>query len=178
MTNPQRPTGAPDAGWIAFGGRWAVDLPVDVSFSYGAYERRWSYELSFDLDPEAGKPICTSLTASQIEGCAPVETDSLRVPVSHWLQIGDPLIHRLGVDDEGNSAVTPWDRPHTDDFSRAPDDDLLDRFCDVWTYYHLRGKAPGKHIQMLYNVTPPTTTRWITTARRKGILSDEHIRLA
>lgn len=160
------------SGWLAYGTRWAIDLPAHIYLDSDGY----SYSLEVDFDPGTAKPVCRSLHVSSTEDGPPVEQDALRVPISSWIALDSTSLLQPDDDDE----FPTWNEyvmPPADRFKSDPDYGDLDAFCDLWTWLRLRGEPAGAVIAAKYGVKPPTTSRWIARARKLGLLDETHTRI-
>ncbi|WP_159842379.1 hypothetical protein [Nocardia sp. CY41] len=179
---PAYSTSSTDQGWLLYGGRLFAAAPATVvAQPKPDDEDPWEVKVEMRLDIQDGRLVCTKLSAEQLPDGPPVTLDNIRrIPVA---RIVAAAADEFGLITErkpggGYSLMsTGFDWPADDFAKNGPTPDALEDITRVYAFCMASGLSPNAELLKRYGIPKPTTSRWISTARRRGILVDEHRRI-
>lgn len=164
--------------WRLYGGRIFAATPARLKVSPSESDLE-PLELTADLELDIvdGRLACTSVTVSRLEGGPPVTSERLRrIPIAQWVSwAAEDIAIREIVSD---SKTRRFDWPPAEFALDGPTPEALEQVARVYAYCMATGRAPTQELATRYGITKQTGSRWIATARRRGILVDEHQRFA
>ncbi len=125
-----------------------------------------------------GRLACEKLTIERVDsGSPPVSSEAIRAAnVSKWLaDLTDSLIAEPVPGEPG-----AWTQRHTPppvDFAKdGPTDQALDVMAQHYAWLMVQGRKPSGEFLRDYGMPRSTSSKWISLARKRGILVDEHRR--
>lgn len=173
--------------WLTYGGRFLVDAPAVAVFIPNSDDPDpLELRVEMTIDIVAGRLSCTSLTVDRLDlepGTPVVSGETLRrVPVASyveqaaaWLDIVREVVPK--PDGRGVEAVRFREPPA--DFARGGmTAESLEDFARAYAFLQLTGAKPSGVLLDAYGMPRATSSRWLATARRRGILVEEHWPLA
>lgn len=157
--------------WWMYGGRILADL--------GEVRRRQDGFL-YIIQPTMldGRLVCGRLVIERLKPESPaVSSEAVRaVNVSKWLgELTDSLIAESFPNRDSH-----WTKRHTPppaDFAKdGPTDEALDVMAQHYAWLMVQGRKPSGEFLRDYGMPRSTSSKWISLARKRGILVDEHRR--
>lgn len=171
-----------DQTWQLYGGRLLVTAPATVVVTPKPDDPNpLNAELAMRLDIVSGRLACVQLCVESLPGGPPITSDILRtIPVSRLVA---EAAEWAGIVIEPNKAgrynlldYSGFAWPPADFASDGPTDEALDHAARVYAFCMASGLNPNAELLKRYGIPKPTASRWISTARRRGILVDTHRR--
>ena len=160
--------------WLElYGGRIEAQAPIVGKLSpMQSDEDPLECEVTLTLDIEAGQLVCTKLDAAQLPGGPPITAELIRrIPVA---RLAAELAVYGGMVRERGGEVRQFHWPASDFMDDGPTDRALDEIARVFAFCMASGRGVTTELTQRYGIPKGTSSRWIATARRKGILVDEH----
>ncbi len=159
-----------------------ASVPVDATFTPSANDADpLDFVVRMAIDIVGGRLACVSLTTERLSDGPPISSEGLRrVPVSEYVMTAaaygrEILLERI-PDGEGY-RLSEFEPPPTDFASQGMTDDALEQVARVYAWAQSTGRKATGVLLNDYGISRPTATRWLQTARRRGILRDEHRRV-
>ncbi|WP_338856643.1 hypothetical protein WDY80_02350 [Gordonia hongkongensis] len=166
--------GPRDQIWEMYGGRILAKLGrVNLT--------RDGYVYTIQPTMHDGKLACEKLTIERetLEG-QPVSSDAIRAAkVPQWLgAVVDSLIYEpAGPDWSGGERwVARHTRPPQGFADDGPTDEALELLAQHYAWLMVQGRKPSGEFLRDYGMPRSTSSKWISLARKRGILVDEHRR--
>lgn len=162
--------GINDQIWWLYGGRILATL--------GEVRKRMD-GIAYIIQPTMldGRLVCDRLTIARAgPDSPPVSSEAVRnANVTKWLsEITDSLIA------EPVPGTANWTARHTPppaDFAKnGPTDEALDLISQHYAWLMVQGKKPSGEFLREYGIPRSTSSKWISMARKRGILVDDHKR--
>jgi hypothetical protein len=170
----------PLPGWALYGGRLLAFAPVAVRVDPGSNDKDpLDLSIEMELDIANGRLVCTELTARRIAEDGPGVTgeELRRIPVAKLVEIA---ALELNVLLERNGPKAEWSNvePPPKDFAKdGMTDDALEMFSRAYAAVQATGRRPSGVFLNVYGMPRGTSSRWLATAKRRGILVEDHRRL-
>jgi hypothetical protein len=160
-----------------YGGRMRAAAPVVIKVEPGSDDAEpLDYDLELTLDVVAGRMQCTDLRVTRRPGGPPVTSENLRrIPIASMVGFA---IQHVGVVMEAEPDPD-WDvgyrevpyQPPPDDFAAGGmTDEALEHTARVYRWAMATGAKPYGVLERDFNLPRAKASRWIATARRRGIL--------
>lgn len=174
----------PGEGWLLYGGRLRANVPA--SFTVTPDPKVDADPLDFTvvigLDIVSGRLACVSLTADRLKEGPPITSEGLRrVPVAEYVMgavaVNGWLLHERISQPDGSHVYTQFKPPPRNFAEAGMTDEALEQVARIYVFAQATGRKATGILLNDYGMPRPTATRWIQTARRRGILRDEHRRL-
>lgn len=164
-----------------FGGKLAAAVPAVVRVQPADDDHDpIDYDLEMTLDVVAGRMQCVRLCAVQRDGGPPVTTENLRrIPVGqlvHFAAFQMQLVREtIPVPDDPDALVVAdeWRPPPANFASGGMTDEALEQLARVYRMALATGDRPYGVLEREFNLPRAKAARWISTARRRGILGVE-----
>ncbi len=156
--------------WYAWPGTPMVELSPGVvlpeRFSVNTNFGDYPYAVDFEAVLEGDRFVCESLRCRRRPGEDPVTTEGLReIPVARLLRIA---AERLLAGPDGKDKMRPAFPRVLED---GPTNDALLHVAGMYRLAQACGEPPTKAVEDRFNLARSTAGRWISMARRKGLLS-------
>ncbi len=168
--------------WLLYGGRilasvptWATVTPSDNDVD------PLDFAVKLKIDIVGGRLACVSLTAERLPDGPPITSEGLRrVPVAEYVvrtaeHATETLLERIPQPD-GSYQLAKFSPPAQDFTEGGMTDEALEQVARIYAWAQATGRKATGILLNDYGMPRPTATRWIQTARRRGILRDEHVR--
>ncbi|MDP9458992.1 MAG: hypothetical protein M3Q22_01655 [Actinomycetota bacterium] len=169
--------------WLLYGGRMLASVPARATVTPSAGDvDPLDFVVNMDIDIVGGRLACVSLTADRLTDGPPITSEGLRrVPVAEYVMCAaaaglEILLERIPQED-GSHRLAKFQPPPTDFADHGMTDDALEQVARVYAWAQATGRKATGILLNDYGMSRPTATRWIQTARRRGILRDEHRRM-
>jgi hypothetical protein len=168
--------------WLLYGGRMMSSVPARTTVTPTADDvDPLDFKVVMDIDILDGRLGCVALTAQRLPDGPPITSESLRrVPVAEYVmfaaEAGHEILLERIVDSDGSERLVKFDPPPADFAEHGMTDDALEQVARVYAWAQATGRKATGVLLHDYGMPRPTATRWIQTARRRGILRDEHRR--
>lgn len=165
--------------WQLYGGRLLVFSPATVTVTPKPGESDpLEVRVTMKLEVVDGRLSCTQLCAEPMPGGAPITSESFRGIAVARLVAGAAENAGLVVEPNKNGNYNVlgggFNWPPADFAKDGATDEALDHLARMYAFCMASGLNPNSEILRRYNIPKSTTTRWIATARRRGILVDQH----
>lgn len=173
--------------WLMYGGRFLVEVPTDVRFMPKSDDPDpLDLSVEMTIDVVAGRLACTSLTAYRRDTSptTPLVTGETlrRIPVASYVeQVGaylDIVREVVPTAVGGGVEAVPFAEPGGDFARGGMTAGALEDFARVYAYLQLNGRKPSGVLLDAYGMPRATSSRWLATARRRGVLVEDHWPLA
>ena len=167
---------------MLFGGKLVAAVPAVVTVEPLPDDREpLDYDIEMTLDVIGGRMQCVRLCAVQRDGGPPVTTENLRrVPVGQIITLASldgRLVSECVPDPENPGSFVPaadsWTPPPVDFAEAGMTDEALEQAARVYRMALATGARPFGVLERDFNLPRAKASRWITTARRRGILGDD-----
>ena len=172
-----------DGAWLLYGGRLLANVPASFTATPKADDPdRLDFVVVIELDVVDGRLACKSLTAQRLEDGPPISSEGLhRIPVADYVRraaASEARILRERIPQPDGSHIETRFVPPPPDFAKGGmTDEALEQAARVYAWAQATGQKATGILLNDYGLPRPTATRWIQTARRRGILRDEHQRM-
>lgn len=180
-------TGPESSGWVLYGGRFWVATPAYLTL----FGEEWDpsmmdFWVELTIDVINGRLVCTEFRASieeiKFPGSTPkkeITSDGLRrVPIAQWVEMAARELGFVKVinpeDSSGKFSLSEFQMPPKDFAKDGMTSEALEAASQVYAFCLATGQKPTGVLQREFGLPRPTASRWIATARRRGILSDDH----
>ncbi|WP_166502412.1 hypothetical protein [Rhodococcus erythropolis] len=170
--------GARPEGWMLYGNRLWVQSPRKVMVHPTPDD---SIPLGFIADMTTnvvhGRLVCVSIRVTS-EQDGEVTSDGLRrIPIANWVE---QAARKLGIvrelEQQPDGTFTPVEfrmpDPHFADDGMT--DEALESISRIYAFCMATGQKPTGVLERQFGMPRPTASRWISIARKRGILSDAH----
>ncbi len=137
-------------------------------------------QIVMTVDIVDGRLACTSLTAERLDDGSPVISGELlrRIPVATYVRLA-ALDTRFVLLERVEGRLREVDEMPPKDFAKkGMTDEALDQFARLYALIQVSGGKPSGILLNDYGMPRATFSRWLATARRRGILVEEHERFA
>lgn len=166
-------------GWALYGQRLWVRTPMTLVVSPSAEDPvKREFKTHLDVDVLDGRLVCTSLRVEAVEGCGEITSEAIRtIPVAQWVALGASkfgLVQQIRRASSGGLELVRFEMPSRDFASNGMTDDALEAISQIYAFCMATGQKPTGVLAGEFNMSRPTASRWIATARHRGILVDEH----
>lgn len=174
------------SGWSLYGGRFWVPAPALLTL----FGEEWDsgpmdFVASLTINVIGGRLVCTEFNASIEEirhpGWTPVKeitSEGLRrVPIAQWVELAARewgYVKVLRELEPGKYELDEFEMPPSDFAKDGMTDDALEFASQIYAFCLATGQKPTGVLQREFGLPRPTASRWIATARRRGILTDDH----
>ncbi len=173
--------GPMDGSWLLYGGRVRANVPVTATVMPTPNDADpLDFAVVMELDVVEGRLACISLTAERLNDGPPITSEALRrIPVAEYaagaaLNSVGILMERVPVG-HGEFREVPFTFPEIKDFAKdGMTDEALEQVARIYAMAQASGLKATGILLSEYGMPRPTATRWIQTARRRGILRDDH----
>jgi hypothetical protein len=134
------------------------------------------YVVRLDVDVVDGKLVCTTCAVESLPGGGPVTAEVLRrVPIGRYLREGAARTNlvRVPTPIHGTDLTsnTPVELPPTDYAVGGMTDEVLHQTAKIFQWSSAIGDAPLGVLEREYGIPRAKASRWISTARRRGLLA-------
>jgi hypothetical protein len=170
-------------GWELYGGRLVARVPAKVTFTPRPDDRDpLDFRVVMVVDIFGGRLVCASLTAERLNEDSPGITgeDLRRIPVASYVQFAAARMRVLQectrVDDD-TVKLTDVRQPPADFAKDGMTDEALEQIARIYAAVQAVGGKPSGVLLSVYGMPRATSSRWLSVARRRGILVEEHRRL-
>lgn len=159
-----------------------ASVPATVTFTPDeADSDPLDFAVRMEIDIVDGRLSCVSLTTERLAEGPPITSEGLRrVPVAEYVmgaaRYGREILLERIPDSGGTYRLAEF-KPPPPDFARdGMTDDALEQVARLYAWAQATGRKATGVLLKDYGMPRPTATRWIQTARRRGILRDDHQR--
>lgn len=169
-----------DGSWELYGGRVLVNVPATATISPEPGDADpLDFVVVMELDVVAGRLACVSLTAERFEEGPPITSEALRrVPVAEYAAnaalLTRGILRERVRQPDGSVEEARFELPDPSFAKGGMTDEALEQVARIYAMAQAMGQKPTGILLHNYGMPRPTATRWIQTARRRGILRDEH----
>lgn len=179
---PSYSSATTDQMWQLYEGRLLVTAPATVTITPTPGERDpLEVRVSMKLDVVDGRLACTQLCAEPMPGGASITSESFRgIAVARLVAEAAEhagLVIEPNKDGKYNVLGGGFSWPPEDFAKDGATDEALDHLSRMYAFCMASGLNPNSEIHRRYGIPKSTTTRWISTARKRGILVDKHRKL-
>lgn len=168
--------------WLLYGGRILASVPATATITpIDGDVDPLDFVVKMDIDIVTGRLACVSLTAERLPGGPPISSEALRrVPVAEYVMAAaaygaEILLERIPAED-GSYRLAQFAPPPPGFADAGMTDEALEQVARLYAWAQATGRKATGILLSDYGMPRPTATRWIQTARRRGILRDEHVR--
>ncbi|WP_344689535.1 hypothetical protein [Blastococcus jejuensis] len=139
------------------------------------------FAVKMEIDIVEGRLSCVSLTAERLPDGPPITSEGLRrVPVAEYVMLAarygrEILLERIPRSD-GTYRLAEFKSPPANFAKDGMTDEALEQVARLYAWAQATGRKATGVLLNDYGMPRPTATRWIQTARRRGILRDDHQR--
>ncbi|WP_330133001.1 hypothetical protein [Rhodococcus artemisiae] len=169
-----------NSGWSLYGGRLFAQVPARVTATAADDDiEPIEHHVELEIDVVEGRLACTELRAARTEGGPPITSDHLRrIPVGSWVELAAEKLNVVQAieptpDGESFRAIDfAW--PSTEFVDDGPTEEALESISQIFAFCMATGQKPIAVLAREYGLTKQTASRWIATAKRRGILVEEH----
>src|SRR4051794_11256766 len=175
---------APTEGaWLLYGGRLLANVPARAVFTPGPDDRDpLDFQVVMEIDIVAGRLACVSLTAERLPDGPPITSEGLRrVPVAEYvvgaIYAGFGILRERITQPDGSYLETDFEPPPRNFADEGMTDEALEQVARIYAMAQATGRKATGILLNDYEMPRPTATRWIQTARRRGILREDHRRM-
>ncbi|WP_448613343.1 hypothetical protein [Modestobacter sp. URMC 112] len=168
--------------WLLYGGRMLASVPATATFIPDEDDvDPLDFTVQMGIDIVDGRLSCVSLSAERLTGGPPITSEGLRrVPVAEYVmgaaRFGREILLERIQNDDGTYRVVEFDPPAPDFARDGMTDEALEQVARIYAWAQATGRKATGILLNDYGMPRPTATRWIQTARRRGILRDDHQR--
>lgn len=169
-----------DGAWLLYGGRVLVNVPATATVSPEPQDPDpLEFAVVMELDVVAGRLAVVTLTAERLEDGPPITSEALRrIPVAEYAaaaaQSTRGILRERVMREDGSIGEAPFKLPEQDFAQEGMTDQALEQVARIYAMAQALGQKPTGILLHHYGMPRPTATRWIQTARRRGILRDDH----
>lgn len=166
-------------GWELYGGRLLANVPTRVTVTPEAEDADpLGFRVVMTLDIVGGRLTCTSLTAERLDEDSPGITgeDLRRIPVATYVRVA-ALKMPVVLERHGDGWSGVGELPPVDFAKNGMTDEALEQFSRLYALIQVSGGKPSGVLLNQYGMPRATSSRWLTVARRRGILVEEHRRI-
>lgn len=163
-----------------FGGRLHAAVPTELFIEPSSDDvEPIDYTVKMTIDVVAGRLHCVELCARQRDSGPPVTTEGIRrIPVSTYVQLAaiELGVVREVVPVDGNPDIAEeveWTPPPADFAAEGMTDEALRQVSRVYRWAMATGDRPYGLLEREFSIPRAKASRWITTARRRGLLGSE-----
>lgn len=160
--------------WELYGRRLLAGVPATVTVTPRPDdEDPINFTVTMELDVVDGQLMCTALQVARSADGPPVTSEHLRrIPVGQWTADAAEKIAVQEIGEGGRVHAFVWP---PDDFAKdGPTPEALEHIARVYAFCMASGQAPTAVLKQRFHLSRQTSSRWIATARRRGILVEEH----
>ncbi|MDP9459406.1 MAG: hypothetical protein M3Q22_03860 [Actinomycetota bacterium] len=169
----------PGHGWHLYGGRLQANVPVEVTLTPADGDTDpLECRVVMTVDIVDGRLACTSLTTDRLDDHSPVISGELlrRIPVATYLRLA-ALDTRFVLLERVEGRLREVEGMPPKDFAKkGMTDEALDQFARLYALIQVSGGKPSGVLLNDYGMPRATFSRWLATARRRGILVEDHQR--
>ncbi|MGW6659377.1 hypothetical protein [Rhodococcus sp. NPDC055024] len=173
------------SGWALYGERFWVSTPADLTMFGEDWEPEpIDFMAKLTIDVINGRLVCTEFTASSDEVEFPgsikkeITSEGLRrVPIAQWVELAARELGFVKVIREvgpGELELADFQMPPSDFAKDGMTAEALEATAQIYAFCMATGQKPTGVLHREFAIPRPTASRWIATARRRGILSDNH----
>jgi hypothetical protein len=167
--------------WSLYGGRFIAKVPAVATVTPDADDRDpLDIRIRLTIDIVNGRLQCAQLVAERLDGddAPPVTSENVRrVPVADYVRRaalqGGILQERIWLN-ANESELVDFRPPPVDFAASGMGDETLEQVARVYAAAQATGGKPTGVLQADYGMPRATSSRWVATARRRGILVEEH----
>lgn len=168
------------SGWSLYGGRLFAQVPARIAATSTKDDiEPLEHRVEMEIDVVDGRLACTELRAVRAEDGPPITSDHLRrIPVGSWVErAAEELLIVHSIEPGANrktlsSLEFTW--PPADFAKDGPTEDALEAISQIYAFCMATGRKPIAVLTREYGLTKQTASRWVATAKRRGILVEEH----
>lgn len=177
MPNYEREMPEPDAEMKPIaGGIFMAWVPAVITVSPRADDPDpLDHQVVLHVDVVGARLVCTQCRVLMLPGGPSVTAEALRrVPISRYLREAVPNTHMvLEVDPERVNSTRTFERPAKDFADGGMSEDVLKEVARLYQWAMATGDAPLGLLERDYGVPRGKASRWISTARRRGLIQDD-----
>ncbi|MDP9459585.1 MAG: hypothetical protein M3Q22_04780 [Actinomycetota bacterium] len=168
--------------WLLYGGRMLANVPATATFiPSGDDADPLDFVVKVGIDILDGRLTCVSLTAERLPGGPPITSEGLRrVPVAEYVmgaaRYGREILLERIPEADGTYRLAEFEPPPRDFAEGGMTDEALEQVARLYAWAQATGRKATGILLNDYGMPRPTATRWIQTARRRGILREDHQR--
>lgn len=169
-----------NSGWSLYGGRLFAQVPARITATSTDDDiEPLEHHVELEIDVVEGRLACTELRAVRTADGPPITSDHLRrIPVGSWVELAAEKLNVVqaiepSADGESFRAIDfAW--PSTEFVDEGPTEEALESISQIFAFCMATGQKPIAVLAREYGLTKQTASRWIATAKRRGILVEEH----
>ncbi len=168
--------------WLLYGGRILASVPAGATFTPSTNDvDPLDFEVRIEIDIVGGRLACVSLTAERLPDGPPITSEGLRrVPVAEYVvsaaEHGVEILFERIPQPDGSYELAKFSPPARDFADAGMTEEALEQVARTYAWAQATGRKATGILLNDYGMPRPTATRWIQTARRRGILRDDHQR--
>ncbi len=173
--------GPMDGSWLLYGGRVRANVPATATAMPTRNDPEpLDFAVVMELDVVDGRLACISLTAERLdEDGPPITSEALRrIPVAEYAATaalsGFGILMERVPQGDGDFLEVPFQYPDPSFARGGMTDDALEQVARVYAMAQASGQKATGILLNDYGMPRPTATRWLQTARRRGILREDH----
>lgn len=163
-----------------FGGRLRAAVPARLFVELAENDPEpIDYNLTMTLDVVSGRLQCVELCVQHRAGGPAVTTEGIRrIPVGLYVQLAaiDQGVVSETVSVPGSPNVVEeidWSPPPADFAADGMTDEVLTQVARIYRWTMATGDRPYGVLERQYGIPRAKASRWISTARRRGLLEPE-----
>ena len=169
--------------WLLYGGRMLANVPATATFVPTEDDvDPLDFVVKVDIDIVDGRLACVGLTAERLgDDGPPITSEGLRrIPVAEYVLTaaahGDEILLERIPQPDGSYRPARFEAPPGDFAEGGMTAEALEQVARLYAWAQATGQKATGILLNNYGMTRPTASRWIQTARRRGILRDDHQR--
>jgi len=168
------------SGWSLYGGRLFAQVPARIAATSTKDDiEPLEHHVEMEIDVVDGRLACTELRAVRTKDGPPITSDHLRrIPVGSWVErAAEELLIVQAIESGANgksSSSIDFTWPPADFAKDGPTEDALEAISQIYAFCMATGRKPIAVLTREYGLTKQTASRWVATAKRRGILVEVH----
>ena len=169
----------PGQGWTLYGGRLQANVPAEVTLTPAPDDADpLPCRIRMTVDVVDGRLACTSLAAERLDDSSPAITGELlrRIPVATYVRLAALEMRHVVMERVDGKLREVGDLPPADFTRGGMTDESLETFARLYALVQISGGKPSGVLLSDYGMPRATSSRWLATARRRGILVEDHQR--
>jgi hypothetical protein len=176
VPNYSRPEPPPDAEMKPIaGGMFAAWVPTSVTVDAGPGDSDpLEHRVIMDVDVVDGRLVCTRCVVESTIASPSVTAEALRrVPIARYLREAAANTYLVLEIDPGGQGTRAFVAPPKDFADKGMSEDVLRQVARIYQWAKATGDAPLGMLERDYGVARAKASRWIATARRRGLIADD-----